>query len=255
MLNKERFIVFGTGFSRVEKIEILKKLKDDRFIKPNYLSFPDSNVVAIAYGNKKLRSILNNSMITFMDGKITEIYARLKGEKKIRNISGYDLLEYLLRSKKSHYFYGLNEQELNKLKEAIIKDHPDANVLGYKSPPFLKLDEIENSDRIRMDIADINRLKPDFIWVGISSPKQDYLMAHYVNQIDHGIMIGVGAVLLYKAGLVNKGPQWIKNIGMRWFFRFIQEPKRVWKKGSMKNIIIFIFLVIKHDILRIKMKI
>ena len=250
----ERFNVFGTGFSRVEKLDVFKNLKDVKTNNTGYLSFPDSNVIASAYRNEKLRIILNNSLITFADGKFTEFYATLKGEKKIRNISGYDLLEHLLRSEKSHYFYGLNPSELHKLKEVITTHHPEANILGYKSPPFLKLNEIESSEQIRKDIAVINRLKPDFIWIGISSPKQDYLMSHYVNHLDQGIMIGVGAVLLYKAGIVNKGPQWVKNLGMRWLFRFIQEPIRIWKKGSIKNILFFLFLIVKHDIFRIELE-
>ena len=254
MSNNQRFNVFGTYISCIEKRSTFENLANRIITNPGYLSFPDTNVVAKAYKDDKLKTILNSSLITFTDGKFTEFYARLKGEKKIKNISGYDLLERLLNSGKSHFFYGLNQQQLNKLEAVISKEHPNANVLGYKSPPFLKLNEIVKSERIKEDIAEINSLKPDFIWIGISSPKQDYLMAHYVNQLDQGIMVGVGAVLLYKAGLVKKGPQWVKNIGMRWLYRFVQEPERVWKKGSIKNILFFVYLVIKHDIFRIKQR-
>lgn len=249
-----RFNVFGTHFSCIEKRSTFENMAKKNSTDPGYLSFPDTNVVAKAYKDEKLRSILNNSLITFTDGKFTEFYARLKGEKKIKNISGYDLLEHLLNSNKSHFFYGLNQKQLNKLETVINREHPNANVKGYKSPPFLSLNEIESSNKIKEDIAEINSLKPDFIWIGISSPKQDYLMGHYVNQLDQGIMVGVGAVLLYRAGLVNKGPQWVKDLGLRWIVRFFQEPKRIWAKGSIKNIFFFIYLILKHDILRFKLK-
>lgn len=248
-----KFSVFGTKFSCLEKTKIFNDLSEINITGPGYVNFPSTDIVSRAYKNNKLRSILNNSLITFTDGKFTEFYARFKGENRITNISGYDLLEYLLETEKSHYFYGLNEKQLTLLEEKINKDNPDSKVLGYKSPPFLDLEEIEHDKQIEQDLKEINKLKPDFIWVGISSPKQDYLMSHYVNQLDQGIMIGVGAVLLYKAGIVNKGPQWIKNIGMRWLVRFIQEPKRVWKKGSIQNIMFFLYLVVKHDIFKIEL--
>jgi len=253
VIPEEKYNIFGTKFSCVVKNKIFSELSELKIKGPGYINFPSTDIVAKAYKSKKLRSILNNSLITFTDGKFTEFYARFKGENRITNISGYDLLEYLLGTEKSHFFYGLNEEQLSLLEKKINKQNPNSKVLGYKSPPFLKLDEIESDKQIEHDIREINRLKPDFIWVGISSPKQDYLMSQYANQLDQGIMIGVGAVLLYKAGIVKKGPQWIKNIGMRWLIRFIQEPKRVWKKGSIKNIMIFLYLILKHDILRFEL--
>ena len=96
------------------------------------------------------------------------------------------------------------------------------------------------------DIQHINSLKPDIIWVAITNPKQDYLMYHYVDQLDKGIMLGVGAVLMYKAGLMKKGPPWVKKIGMRWFVKMFEQPKRYLING-IPNMVFFGYLVIKHD--------
>lgn len=249
-----RRTIFGTNMSCVNLEKSVKYLTSPKCKIKGYLTFPSSDIIARAYKNEKLRSILNNSILTFTDGKITEFYFRMKGEKNIRNVSGFDLLERLLNTEKTHYFYGLNNEQLKLLKDNIETQHPYSNVLGYKSPPFVKLDEIKENLQIRRDIKEINKLKPDFIWIGISSPKQDYLMKHFVDDLDQGIMVGVGAVLLYKAGIINKGPQWIKDIGMRWLVRLIQEPKRVWEKGTLQHVAFFIFLIIKHDLLRVSIE-
>jgi len=178
----------------------------------------------------------------------------MKGHKNINNVSGYWLMENYLQTNYTHYFYGCDDDTLEKLKHNVEHKHSNAKILGYKAPPFVDIDEITMSEQLSKDFKEINKVKPDFIWIGISSPKQDYLMNFYVNHIDHGVLIGVGAVFLYQAGLINKGPEWIKKLGLRWFVRFIQEPVRMWEKKSIQNSIYFIYLIIKHDILKIKLK-
>lgn len=247
-----RFNVFGTQISRINLDKSYESLMNENVIGPGYLSFPSTGIVAKAYNDEVLRNILNNSLITFADGKITEFYTKLRGEKDIKNVSGFDLLGRLLDSEKSHFFYGLNDEQLKLLRIKIKADHPNSNVLGYKSPPFLSTKEIKDNTQIKNDIEEISQLKPNFIWIGISSPKQDYLMKNFVNKLDQGIMIGVGAVLLYKAGIVKKGPRWVKNIGMRWFVRLIQEPKSIWKKKDrLLGLGYFLYLIIKHDLFRV----
>lgn len=252
MINQSRFNVFGIQFTVTNLHESIRYIEAGKLPVKGYISFPSTDVVSKATKDSYLRSILNNSIITFTDGKFTEFYARLKGMNKIQSVSGYDLLDYLLNTKATHYFYGLNPNELKLLEERINVENPNSIILGYKSPPFLEINEINDNKEIQSDIKEINSLRPDFIWIGISSPKQDYLMSYYQKDLDKGIMVGVGAVLLYKAGLVNKGPQWIKDIGMRWLVRFVQEPVRVWKKRSLQNIIFFVYLIIKHDIFKVK---
>jgi N-acetylglucosaminyldiphosphoundecaprenol N-acetyl-beta-D-mannosaminyltransferase len=188
-------------------------------------------VASLAFENEKLREILGTSLLTLPDGKPLEWVARIKGFKKVKTVSGYWLLVELLRSKKSHFFYGTNEKTLNKIRQRIDIEFPEANVLGYKSPPILNnLNSIEKNKEISDDIKYINSLKPDLIWIGISSPKQDYLMGTYYSKLDQGLMMGIGGVFDYFAGIHKKGPEWLKKAGFRWLYRLAQNPRRLWKK-------------------------
>ena len=110
--------------------------------------------------------------------------------------------------------------------ENIRKEFPNANILGFKSPPFVNEFDLQDNIQIKEEIELILNLNPDIIWVGIGSPKQDRLM-HYFNPKKEGtILIGVGAVFDYFAGTAHMGPEFLKRIGLRWFFHLVRDPKR-----------------------------
>lgn len=251
--NDTRFNIFGTHFSCLDLKGGFKIIVNHDFSKPGYVCFPSTNTIAEAFKDANLRDIYNTSFITFADGKFTEFYARLKGNKKLKNVSGFDLLNLLLQSNLTHFFYGLSPNQLFLLENTIRKEFPNARVLGYKSPPWINSGNVFPHPEIFKDIEYINELKPDLIWIGISYPKQEYLMKHYINYLKRGVMIGVGAVLLYRANIIKIGPRWIKNLGLRWLIRLIQEPKRLWRR-MMPGIVNIIYLFIKHDILHINSK-
>lgn len=226
----DKISLFSIKIQRTNLKETLNFIADYDFEQTGYICLPDMSVIADAQKDPRLKSILNNSLRSLPDGKPLEIIAKLKGYKEISTVSGYWLIKSLMDSSLQHYFYGATEETCSKLHESLIREFPSAHITGYKSPPFLGLQEIEGNSQIQSDILSINQLKPDIIWVGISSPKQDYLMHSFHKQLNHGIMIGVGGVFDYLAGTHKISPEWIKRIGMRWFYRLLQSPKRLWRK-------------------------
>jgi N-acetylglucosaminyldiphosphoundecaprenol N-acetyl-beta-D-mannosaminyltransferase len=243
----DRLNLYGLEFSDVSFSQTVDLITNYGFNKPNYICFPSTNIVAKIHKNNYLKDVFNKSFLTLADGKFTEYYFRVKGNKNIENISGYWLLKDLLNTGLNHYFYGGDTTTLNKLKTNIESDFPNAKVLGYSSPPFVAIDEIKSSQQIKNDIVHINILKPDLIWIGISNLKQDVLMHHFVNELDQGLMLGVGAVFLYMSGEVKKGPEWIKKLGLRWVIRVIQEPRKEWKK-TVPSVLLFIKLFLTEII-------
>ena len=225
-----RINLFGILVSKINLKETVIFLSQYNYIQTNYICLPDLSVIIAAQKDKTLAHILNNSLLTLPDGKPLEFIGKLKGAKGMSTISGYWLIKDLLNSNLSHYFYGSSPEKTNALVEKLQTEFPNSNITGFGSPPLLRLDEIENNPAIRNEIAVINQLKPDIIWVGISSPKQDYLMYHFNKHLQHGVMIGVGGVFDYLSGDTRKSPEWIKKIGLRWLYRLLQEPRRLWKK-------------------------
>jgi N-acetylglucosaminyldiphosphoundecaprenol N-acetyl-beta-D-mannosaminyltransferase len=227
----ERFTFQGVKISVINQQLAIDFLKEYSYDKPSYICFPDSFTVFSAAKNNKLLGILNNTCLTMPDGKPLEAYARYKGYKSVKTVSGFWTVKTLLAdSNIRHFFYGSTPEVLKNLEQALKRDFPEARIVGFKSPPFVSIDEIETDQHIKSDISEISALGADIIWVGISSPKQDYLIAHYHNQLTKGLMIGIGGVFEYLSGDVKKSPEWIKKIGFRWLYRLIKEPKRLWRK-------------------------
>jgi N-acetylglucosaminyldiphosphoundecaprenol N-acetyl-beta-D-mannosaminyltransferase len=225
-----RFNFLGVNISVTNFRQALLQIGSGDYTLPAYICFPDSFVVSVASKDPELTSILNRAYLTMPDGKPSEIAAHLQGFREVSTVSGYHLCRALLDTGMSHYFYGGDEQILEQLKRNLAKKFPKANILGFRSPPFLQQGEIRSSKVIQNDIDEIRRLKPDLVWVGISSPKQDLLMSHYYTQLDQSLMLGIGGVFLYFADETLISPEWIKKAGLRWLYRLVKEPARLWPK-------------------------
>lgn len=245
MREPQEISIFGTKVTATNIEDAPNQIQTLSKTVSGYICLTDSFVIVLASKNKKLQEILNNSLITFPDGSPLAIYAKLKGLKKISSVSGYWLVQKLLPTELSHYFYGSSKTELDKIQKKLSKDFPTANILGYKSPPWVAPDEIENNPAILSDIQEINKLKPNLIWIGLNSPKQDYLMAHYSKYLDNSIMIGIGGVYDYLSGTMKISPEWVKKLSLRWVYRIVQNPKRIFKK-AMVAIFGFSWLFIKE---------
>jgi N-acetylglucosaminyldiphosphoundecaprenol N-acetyl-beta-D-mannosaminyltransferase len=245
MVNK-RIDIFGTlvNITTIDEAPRLILMASENNVS-GYMCLPDSYVIVSATKDEKLRDILNNSLMTFPDGAPLALYSKLKGVKNITSISGFWLIDKLMATDLSHYFYGSSEKELSKIKQRIENSYPNGRVLGYKSPPWVNLNEIEKHPLIEQDIAEINLLKPDIVWIGLNSPKQDYLMAGYSQKFDNSIMIGIGGVYDYLSGTMKISPEWVKKLSLRWVYRILQNPKRIYSKAIVA-IIGFLWLCFKE---------
>ncbi len=237
--------IFGTKITTSNLTNALGKIKGLAGNKNGYICLPDSYVIVIANKNKKLQNILNNSLYTFPDGQPLVIYSKHKGVKNISSVSGYWLVKRLLETNLSHFFYGSSLAELEKIKQNVKKEFPNSNVLGYKQPPWVKCEEIEKNEQIIADFKAINKLQPNIVWIGLNSPKQDYLMYHHHTVIENSLLIGIGGVYDYLSGSMKISPEWVKKLSLRWVYRIIQNPKRIYKKAFIA-IFKFSFLVIKE---------
>ena len=225
-----RFRFIDVNISVINFRAAYERIKSRDYPTPGYICFPDASVVSKASEDTELASILNNAFLTMPDGKPSQLVAHLQGFKEVSTVSGYHLCTALLNTGMSHYFYGGDELVLGKMQTNIAKMFPAAKVLGFSSPPYINKEDISTSELIRKDIEQINLLAPDLVWIGISSPKQDYLMSYYSRHLDQSLMLGVGGVFLYFSDETLLSPEWVKKAGLRWMFRLVKEPGRLWPK-------------------------
>jgi N-acetylglucosaminyldiphosphoundecaprenol N-acetyl-beta-D-mannosaminyltransferase len=103
--------------------------------------------------------------------------------------------------------------------------------VGTYTPPFREL----NADEERELAAKVRESKPDVIWVGISTPKQERFMARYLGKLDTKLMVGVGAAFDFHTGRIKDAPDWVKAAGLQWLHRLLQEPRRLARRYLINN--------------------
>jgi N-acetylglucosaminyldiphosphoundecaprenol N-acetyl-beta-D-mannosaminyltransferase len=140
-----------------------------------------------------------------------------------------------------HFLYGGASGVCEKLTERLKGQFPKLNIVGFYSPPFRLLDR-EEDQKI---VDKINEARPDIVWVGISTPKQEAWMAQHVGRLHVPVLIGVGAAFDFHAGLKRQAPRWMMRVGLEWMFRLIQEPRRLGPRYLANNPL-FIGLVIRQ---------
>ena len=116
------------------------------------------------------------------------------------------------------------------MRTELLRKYPGLQIAGMYSPPFRPLSAEEDSGVIHR----INEVKPDFVWVGLGAPKQECWMADHQGKIQ-GFMVGVGAAFDYLAGNIRRAPEWMQTSNMEWFFRLLQDPKRLFKRYMVTN--------------------
>ncbi len=221
--------ILNVGFNPTDYQQLLAFLSESKNRK-GYVCFPDIYNILRANEDETLKNIYDSATLTLPDGKPSEFLLHRKGYKNAVTISGYWLCKKLLNTELSHFFYGSSDNNLKLMMNNIKKEFPGANIAGSKSPPFLEENQIAGNAVIKADLENIRKSKPDIIWVGISSPKQDLLMYYHNSAQEGTIMIGVGAVFDYFAGKAHMGPEWIKKLGLRWFYQLLMDPKRYYSR-------------------------
>jgi N-acetylglucosaminyldiphosphoundecaprenol N-acetyl-beta-D-mannosaminyltransferase len=203
--------------------------------KSAYICMTGVHGVMEAQSNEHLRRVLNGAFINAPDGMPMSWVGWLQGHRQMNRVYGPDFMADLCRLSVSkgyrHYLYGGQPGVARQLKIALQKRFPGLQVVGTCTPPFRSLTPEEE---IRL-LNDVQNSRPDILWVGLSTPKQECFMAEYVDRLCVPLMVGVGAAFDYHTGRVDDAPAWMKRAGLQWLHRLMQEPGRLWKRYLLNN--------------------
>lgn len=160
----------------------------------------------------------------------------LKG-KKIKKIAGDDLFQYEMQRVHEKggkcFFLGSSDTTLSLIRERAKKEYPNIQMYSY-SPPY-KEEFTREESQIMIDL--VNEVEPDVLFVGMTAPKQEKWAYEHFNQLRAGHVCCIGAVFDFYAGTVQRAPEWMIAAGMEWFYRLAREPKRMWKRYMVGNIL------------------
>jgi N-acetylglucosaminyldiphosphoundecaprenol N-acetyl-beta-D-mannosaminyltransferase len=200
-----------------------------------YISVTGVHGIMEAQSDPAFRAILNQSFLCVPDGMPMVWVGRLQGYWKMQRVYGPDLMLELCRHSVArnyrHFLYGGKQGIAEDLATELRRRFVGLQVVGTYTPPFRPLTDSEESELA----ATLKACNPDVIWVGLSTPKQERFMAHYINRLDTKLMIGVGAAFDVHTGHIKDAPAWIKAAGLQWLHRLLQEPRRLWKRYLLNN--------------------
>ena len=112
----------------------------------------------------------------------------------------------------------------------LKENYPWVEIAGYEPSVFRDMSKEEETALANR----INETKPDFVWVALGAPRQELFCYRMQNRID-GLMVGVGGAFNVIAGIIPEAPIWMQKISLEWFYRFLQEPKRLFKRYAVTN--------------------
>jgi N-acetylglucosaminyldiphosphoundecaprenol N-acetyl-beta-D-mannosaminyltransferase len=227
----DRVDILGVGVSAINLDDAVATI--ERWIcerSRNYVCITGVHGVMESRRDPRLRRIHNEAAMVTPDGMPLVWFARLFGKKHTQRVYGPDLMRKMtaisqLRGYRQFY-YGGAEGVADKLKQKLIGLHPGLEIAGTFCPPFRALTAAEDAAAVDA----INAARPDIVWVGLSTPKQEFWMASHLGRIEAPVMIGVGAAFDFLAGTKRQAPVWMQRNGLEWLFRLGSEPRRLWRR-------------------------
>jgi N-acetylglucosaminyldiphosphoundecaprenol N-acetyl-beta-D-mannosaminyltransferase len=186
------------------------------------------HAVMVAQRDAEMRQALLGSTLTVPDGMPLVWAANALGANLPQRVYGPELMRrYSQRcATQGHrvWLYGGRDQgHLVQLALRLRQRHEGIKIVGGYAPPFRPLTN-EEEDAIA---EQINRAKPDVLWVGIGVPKQEKWMARMRDKLDVPVMAAVGAAFDFHAGRISQAPSWMQDRGLEWTYRIAQEPRRL----------------------------
>ncbi|QIE59929.1 WecB/TagA/CpsF family glycosyltransferase [Rasiella rasia] len=192
-----------------------------------------------------LRKSVNESDLINADGQAVVWAAKMLGKPLKERVAGIDLMHNLVEMAHQQnlkiFLLGAKEEVVQKVSEIYQEKYNSTIIAGYRNGYFTREDEPEIAQKIANSGAHM-------LFVAITSPiKENFLYNHRELLKTVPFVMGVGGSFDVVAGKTKRAPVWMQNAGLEWFYRFLQEPGRMWKRYLVGNSK-FIWLVIKEKL-------
>jgi N-acetylglucosaminyldiphosphoundecaprenol N-acetyl-beta-D-mannosaminyltransferase len=230
--------------------KLIEKLIEENNLHRRTVEFHLLNTynLGLAEKNPTYKQLLGDTApenINLPDGWPVALWLSIINRSFVRQIRGSDLLRALVVGAKdnSHFFLGSTNETLSALEKHLQTLNPSAKLSGFVSPSF----EDSTDSWLPQFTEYLKNRKVDFLWVGLGTPKQDYVARFIANSnLDVKGVFAVGAAFDFIAGTKKEVQPLIRKLGLEWLHRLLIEPKRLWKRYTIYQIY-FIIAVLKRS--------
>jgi len=210
----------------------------DRWVaagRPGYVCLTGVHGVMEAQSDGELCRILNGAVINAPDGMPMTWMGHRQGFREMNRVFGPDFMSEMCQLSIDrgyrHFLYGGEHGVADQLRETLEGRFAGLQIVGTYTPPFRSLTREEEEDVFTR----VRESRPDIVWVGLSTPKQERFMAQYVDRLQVPLLVGVGAAFDYHTGRIRDCSDLIKRSGLQWLHRLMQDPRRLWRRYLRNN--------------------
>lgn len=205
-----------------------------------FIVTPNVNHVCLCYRNATFRDAYKDAFLALPDGIPILWASRLFGVPLKAKLSGSDMVPKLCafaaENGYSVFFFGGAEGTADKSAQIMKERHPNLIVAGTACPPFGF-----EKDPAKLDAAiqEVRDAAPGICFVALGSPKQELFMQRHFQQMGANVSIGIGAAFDFISGRVKRAPLWMQHAGLEWLWRLMQEPRRLWRRYLVEDLVFF----------------
>ncbi len=190
-----------------------------------------------------LRRIINECALINADGMPVVWASRLLGKPLKERVAGVDLFEALMARAGAKgwrvFLLGAREEVVRAVKDTYERKYPKLQICGYRNGYWKgEAEEAQVAAQVKDSQADL-------LFVAISSPKKEQFLGRYQAEMKIPFAMGVGGTFDVAIGKVKRAPLWMQKSGLEWFYRFLQEPRRMFRRYFIDDVA-FIWLFIKE---------
>jgi N-acetylglucosaminyldiphosphoundecaprenol N-acetyl-beta-D-mannosaminyltransferase len=244
---EQRVEILGCKIDNLSMEETLQKVED--FIqsgRPHQHVVVNVDKLVKASRDPQLLRIINQCALINADGMPVVWASRLLGKPIKERVAGVDLFESIMQRAAAKtwrvFLLGAQEEVVSRVKQDYERKYPGLTVAGYRNGYWTQEDE-------EGVVRQIEAARADILFVAMSSPKKEQFLNRYQAEMRIPFAMGVGGTFDVAVGKVKRAPGWMQKSGFEWFYRFLQEPRRMFKRYFIEDMVFF-WLLLKEAIRR-----
>lgn len=209
---------------------------------PAQLSFVNAHCANVARTAPAYKEILDRSALVLADGIGMKLAGTLLKRPLAQNVNGTDMLPRLCRALQdiqgSVYLLGGLRGVAENVALWMSRNYPDLRVVGVQDGFFPETETSQVIDTIRSAKADV-------LLVAMGVPRQEIFIGQYLEKTGVHVAMGVGGLFDFYSGRISRAPQWLRELGLEWVYRLYQEPRRMWHRYIVGNLL-FMYWVMRE---------
>jgi N-acetylglucosaminyldiphosphoundecaprenol N-acetyl-beta-D-mannosaminyltransferase len=236
--------MMGCRIDNLSMEETLGRIEDFiRSGKPHQHVVVNVDKLVKASRDEGLRRIINDCALVNADGMPVVWASRLLGKPLKERVTGVDLFEALMRRAGERgwrvFLLGARREVVAQVAETYRRRYPPLVIAGWRDGYWQgEAEEAEVAAQVRASGADL-------LFVAIGSPKKEQFLGRWQATMRIPFAMGVGGTFDVAIGRVKRAPRWMQRAGLEWFYRFLQEPRRMFRRYFIEDMA-FLWLLLKE---------